>query len=56
MSDHSSSSTTATINLMNSKKIHRNSRTSPSSSSRDTRTQFEASEHAVPSGPNPSSN
>ncbi|KAM3307087.1 hypothetical protein P3S67_008830 [Capsicum chacoense] len=55
MSDHSSSSTTATINLMNSKKIHRNSRTSPSSS-RDTRRQFEASEHAVPSGPNPSSN
>ncbi|KAF3658234.1 putative programmed cell death protein 5-like [Capsicum annuum] len=52
---HSSSSTTATINLMNSKKIHRSSRTSPSSS-RDTRRQFEASEHAVPSGPNPSSN
>ncbi|XP_059302119.1 CLAVATA3/ESR (CLE)-related protein 44 [Lycium ferocissimum] len=56
-SDHSSSST-ATIN-MNSRKIPRNSHTSSSSSSssRDgTHRQFEASEHAVPSGPNPTSN
>ncbi|KAK4376227.1 hypothetical protein RND71_006904 [Anisodus tanguticus] len=56
-SDHSSSAT-PTINL-NSRKIPRNPRTSsspPPPPPCGTHRQFEASEHAVPSGPNPTSN